>query len=100
MNTKELKLPFLIEQDEDWIWVADCPVFEWCFTQGYNLDELKDNVQEISYMYFDMIKEWKKLFKADYLINLTYDKNGKITNDFRKSFGETIEKKMIWVREN
>ncbi len=98
MKVKEfLDLPLLVEQDEDWIWVAESPVFNWFFTQGYSLEELKNNIQEVSEMYFDMIKEWEKPFNTQYLINLKYNKNGKITNDFSKEISETFEKKMIWT---
>jgi hypothetical protein len=48
-------------------------------------------------MYFDMLKDWEKPFKAEYFINLKYNKDGKITNDFSKEIDKTIEKKMIWA---
>lgn len=98
MEVKDfLELPLLIEKDEDWIWVAESPIFNGFFTQGYNLWELQDNVQEVSEMYFDMIKEWEKPYKTDYFITLKYNKDGKITNDFSKEIDKSIEKKMIWA---
>jgi len=98
MEVKDLlQLPIMIEKDEDWIWVANSPIFDGFFTQWYDLEELKFNIQEVSDMYFDMIKDWEKPFKTNYFINLNYNKDGKITNDFRKELNKTVEKKMIWV---
>lgn len=98
MKTKEfLKLPILLEQDEDWVWVAESPVFDWFFTQWYDIDELKENLQDISNMYFQMIKEWKRPYKASKFINLTYNKNGEITNNISKEINKNIEEKMIQI---
>jgi len=99
MEVKDfLKLPILLEQDEDKVWVAESPIFDGFFTQWYNLEELQENLQDISNMYFEMIKEWKKPFKASRLINLTYNKNGKITNNISKEINQNIEEKVIQIR--
>lgn len=92
-----LNLPILLEQDEDWVWVAESPIFDGFFTQWHSLDELQDNLQDISNMYFDMIKEWKRPFKASKLINLTYNKNGKITNNISKELDINIEEKVMQI---
>ena len=92
-----LKLPILLEKDEDWVWVAESPIFDGFFTQGYDLDELKDNLQDLSNMYFDMIKEWKRPYKASKLINLTYNKNGEITNNISKDLNQDIKEKVIQI---
>jgi len=98
MEVKQfLNLPLLVEQDEDWVWVAESPIFNGFFTQWHTLSELKANVQEVSEMYFDMINEWEKPFNTQYLINLKYNKDGKITNDFSKEINQTVEKKVIWT---
>jgi predicted RNase H-like HicB family nuclease len=98
MKTKEfLKLPILLEQDEDWVWVAESPVFDWLFTQWYYIYELQENLQDISNMYFQMIKEWKRPYKASKFINLTYNKNGEITNNISKEINKNIEEKMIQI---
>jgi len=99
MEVKDfLELPLLIDKDEDWIWVAESPIFDWFFTQGYNLEELQDNVQEVSEMYFDMIKEWKKPFKHSKIINLKYNQNGQITNNISKEINQNFEEKVIQIR--
>ena len=92
-----LKLPILLEQDEDGVWVAESPIFDGFFTQGYDLNELKDNLQDVSNMYFDMIKEGKKPYKAKTLINLTYNKDGKITNNISKELNQDFKEKMIQI---
>lgn len=98
MEVKEfLDLPLLVEKDEDGIWVAESPIFNGFFTQWTTLEELRENVQEVSEMYFDMIREWEKPYNTQYIINLKYNKDGKITNDFSKEIDQTIEKKMIWA---
>ncbi len=94
---ENLHLPLLLDQDEDGIWVAESPIFDGFFTQGYSKEELQDNLQDLSNMYFAMIKEWKKPFKHSYLISLQYNKDGKITNDLKQEIDQTFEKKMIWA---
>jgi len=98
MEVKDfLNLPILLEQDEDWVWVAESPIFNGFFTQWYDLEELQDNLQDISTMYFNMIKDWEKPFKSSKLINLKYNKNGKITNNISKELNKNIEEKMIQI---
>jgi len=92
-----LELPILLDKDEDWVWVAESPIFEWFFTQGYSTLELKENLQDISNMYFQMIKEWKKPFKHSKIINLKYNKNGQITNNISKEIDKDFKEKMIHI---
>ena len=98
MEVKELlNLPFLLEQDEDWIWVANCPYFDWMYTQWYDLKELEYNIQDLSGLYFDMIKDWEKPYKAPYVVNVNFNKDGQITNNISKEIEKDLKKKMIWV---
>jgi len=98
MKVKEfLELPILLDQDEDWVWVAESPIFDWFFTQWYDLKELQENLQDLSNMYFQMIKEWKRPFKHSKIINLKYNKNGQITNNISKEIDQNIEKKVIQI---
>ncbi len=92
-----LQLPILLDKDEDWVWVAESPIFDWFFTQGYNTKELQENLQDLSNMYFSMIKEWKKPFKHSKIINLKYNKDGKITNNISKEIDQDIKTKMIQI---
>lgn len=98
MKVKDfLSLPLLIEQDEDGVWVAESPIFDWFYTQWYDLQELESNLQDLSNMYFQMIKDGEKPFKSSKLIQITYDKHGKITNNISKELDKDIEEKMIQI---
>jgi len=44
---KHYQLPILIEKDEDGIYVAECPVFSGCYTQGETMDEALKNIREV-----------------------------------------------------
>ncbi|MBI2624501.1 type II toxin-antitoxin system HicB family antitoxin [Candidatus Parcubacteria bacterium] len=49
MKTKYRKssLPLLIEKDEDGFYVAECPLFEGCYSQGKTIDEALYNIREV-----------------------------------------------------
>jgi predicted RNase H-like HicB family nuclease len=42
-----VQLPLMIEQDEDGYYVAECPLFSGCYTQGKTLDEALRNIREV-----------------------------------------------------
>ena len=44
---KKHQLPILIEKDEDGFYVAECPVFSGCYTQGSTMDEALKNIMEV-----------------------------------------------------
>lgn len=37
----------IVEQDEDGIYVAECPAFESCTTQGKTIEEVKERIKEV-----------------------------------------------------
>jgi len=39
-------LPLLVEKGEDGFYVAECPLFEGCYTQGKTIDEALKNIKE------------------------------------------------------
>lgn len=47
MTTKEYQFPILVEQDEDGKYVAECPTFSGCYTEGNSLDEALKNINEV-----------------------------------------------------
>ncbi len=56
--TKKIKrLPIIIEESEDNIFIAECPVFEGCYTQGETLSEVMENIREVIDMCLDEIKQ-------------------------------------------
>jgi len=90
-----LSLPILIDKDEDNVWFAVSPVLKWLNTQWDNLDELQEHLEEASSLYFDMIKDWEKPFTSKYFMNITYNENGKITNNISKEINQNITKELI-----
>lgn len=44
---KNYDFPILIEKDEDGFYVAKCPVFRGCYSQGKTLDEALKNIKEV-----------------------------------------------------
>ena len=40
-------LPVFIQRDDDGWYVAECPVFDGCFTQGKTVDEALLNIREV-----------------------------------------------------
>lgn len=44
---KSYRFPLIIEVDEDGFYVAECPVFSGCYTQGKTFDEAIKNIKEV-----------------------------------------------------
>lgn len=44
---KNTRLPIIIEQDEDGMFVVECPVLNGCYSQGNTLDEAVKNIKEV-----------------------------------------------------
>lgn len=40
------KFRIIIEQDEDGVYIASCPVLEGCYSQGETIDEAKKNIED------------------------------------------------------
>lgn len=41
------KLPLLVEKGQDGWYVAECPVFDGCYTQGRTIDDAIANIKEV-----------------------------------------------------
>jgi predicted RNase H-like HicB family nuclease len=50
------QIPLLVEKGEDGFYVAECPLFEGCYSQGKTIDEAISNAREV----IDMILEDKE----------------------------------------
>lgn len=46
-------LPILIECDEEGWYVAECPIFDGCVTQGKTIDEALANIREVIDLIFE-----------------------------------------------
>ena len=44
---KNRQFPIIIEKDEDGFYVAECPFFQGCYSQGKTLDECLKNIREV-----------------------------------------------------
>jgi predicted RNase H-like HicB family nuclease len=53
---RDMQLPVFIEKDEDGLYVAECPLFEGCYSQGKTVDEALRNIREV----IQMIAEEKR----------------------------------------
>jgi len=52
-----MKYRILIEQDEDGIFVAECPHLPGCITQGKNRSEALENIQDAIKGYLESVKK-------------------------------------------
>ena len=62
-KTTVYNLPVIIEKDEDGFYVAECPVFAGCYTQGKTLDEALKNIKEVIDLVLEE-KENQKILKS------------------------------------
>lgn len=44
---KKHLLPIVFEKDENGFYVAECPVFSGCYSQGKTMDEALKNINEV-----------------------------------------------------
>ena len=44
---KRVKLPVIIERDEDGYFIVSCPLFKGCHTYGETLEEAMENIKEV-----------------------------------------------------
>jgi predicted RNase H-like HicB family nuclease len=52
-----MKYRIFIEQDEDGIFVAECPSLPGCISQGKNRKEVSENIQEAIRGYLESLKK-------------------------------------------
>jgi len=60
IETKGLSFPVLIEKGLDSFYVANCPIFEGCFTQGKTVRETLSNIKEVIEMCLEEARVSKK----------------------------------------
>lgn len=54
---QKLRLPVIIERDENGVFVAECPVLKGCYTQGETLEEAMKNIREVIQMHIELMME-------------------------------------------
>lgn len=63
---KKYNLQVVIEQDEDGIFIAECPALQGCYTQGDTYEEAIENIEDVIIMCIEELKEEKKKFNLKY----------------------------------
>lgn len=66
MKLKKYNLQVVIEQDEDGMFVADCPALQGCYAQGKTFEEALNNVKDVIVMCIEELKEEKKKIDLKY----------------------------------
>ena len=57
---KKYLLQVIIEQNEDGVYVANCPALKGCYTQGATYEEAMENIRDVIQMCLEELKEEKK----------------------------------------
>lgn len=60
------RVQILIEQDEDGLYVAECPALAGCYSQGATVDEALANVREVIAMCIEELREDGKPVETRY----------------------------------
>ena len=57
---KKYLLQVVVEQDEDGMYIADCPALQGCYTQGKTFEEAMKNIKDVIQMCLEELKGEKK----------------------------------------
>lgn len=63
---KKYNLQVIIEQDEDGVFIAECPALQGCYAQGKTYEETIKNIKDVITMCIDELKEEKKKINVKY----------------------------------
>jgi predicted RNase H-like HicB family nuclease len=63
---KKYNLQVIIEQDEDGVYVAECPALQGCYAQGDTFEEAIENIKDVITMCIEELKESKKKISLKY----------------------------------
>ncbi|HDZ02882.1 MAG TPA: type II toxin-antitoxin system HicB family antitoxin [Nitrospirae bacterium] len=63
---KKYNLQVVIEQDEDGVFVAECPALQGCYAQGETFEEAIKNIEDVIIMCIEELKEEKKRINLKY----------------------------------
>jgi len=59
-------LQVVVEQDEDGVYIANCPALEGCYTQGHTFEEAMTNIKDVIQICLKELKEEKKKIDLKY----------------------------------
>lgn len=63
---KNYNLQVIIEQDEDGVFIAECPALQGCYAQGKTYEEAIENIKDVITMCIEELKEEKKKINLKY----------------------------------
>ncbi|MDP3111985.1 MAG: type II toxin-antitoxin system HicB family antitoxin [Thermodesulfovibrionales bacterium] len=63
---KNYNLQAIIEQDEDGVFIAECPALQGCYAQGKTYEEAIENIRDVIAMCIEELREEKKKFNLKY----------------------------------
>ncbi|MDO8747336.1 MAG: type II toxin-antitoxin system HicB family antitoxin [Thermodesulfovibrionales bacterium] len=63
---RNYSLQVIIEQDEDGIFIAECPALQGCYAQGKTYEEAIKNIKDVIAMCIEELREEKKKFNLKY----------------------------------
>ena len=63
---KKYNPQIIIEQDEDGIFIAECPALQGCYAQGETYEEVIENIKDVIAMCIEELKEGKKKINLKY----------------------------------
>jgi predicted RNase H-like HicB family nuclease len=63
---KKYDVQVVIEQDEDGVFVAECPALQGCYAQGDTFEEALENIKDVVTMCIEELKEEKKKVNLKY----------------------------------
>ncbi len=63
---KNYSLQVIIEQDEDGVFIAECPALQGCYAQGKTYEEAIENIKDVIAMCIEELREEKKKINLKY----------------------------------
>ncbi len=63
---KNYNLQVIIEQDEDGIFIAECPALQGCHAQGKTYEEAIENIRDVIAMCIEELRDEKKKINLKY----------------------------------
>lgn len=63
---KHYNLQVIIEQDEDGVFIAECPALQGCYAQGKTYEEAIENIKDVITMCIEELREEKKKINLKY----------------------------------
>ncbi len=63
---KNYNLQVIIEQDEDGVFIAECPALQGCHAQGKTYEEAIENIRDVIAMCIEELRDEKKKINLKY----------------------------------